>query len=128
MADKFQLIGSWGTTPQTSSLLASGLPSILAPISESVSLSQKNPDDYTLTVDGAVPIAFGGVTNAHVVVIFCDRKIKVRLTSADGATQSVPVDGMLLLISETVPFTAIDMTRVAAQETRVKTFLGQKSS
>ena len=127
MADKFTVGGQWGTTPQTGSLLASGAPAISAPISETVILSQKNFDDYVLTVDSVVAVQFGGVTNAHVVEISCDRKIKVRFTSADGATQSIPVDGHLSLISKSVPFTAIDLQRVAGQETRVKVFIGQKS-
>lgn len=128
MADKFQIVGSWGTTPQTGSLLASGRASELAPINESVVLSKKKgQDDYVLEVDTAVAVDFGGLDEAHVVSIFSDRKIRVRLTSADGATQAVPVDGMLKIISRTVPFTAIDLTRVAAQETRVSVFLGEKA-
>lgn len=128
MADKFTLSGVYGTAPVTGALLASGSPAITAPINESVMLEEKNFDDYKLTVDTAVDVAFGGVTDAHVIQIFSDRKVKVRLTSADGATQSVPVDGHLSLISKTVPFTAIDLTRVAGQETRVKVFIGQKTS
>lgn len=128
MADKFQIVGSWGTSPQTGSLLASGRASELAPINEAVMLSVKNgQDDYILDVDTPVPVSFGGVTDANVVVIFSDRKIRVRLTSADGALQSIPVDGTLMLICETVPFTAIDLTRVLAQETRVTVFIGQKT-
>ncbi len=112
----------------TGSLLASGRASELAPINESVVLAKKNgQDNYILTVDTPVPVAFGGVTNAHVVTIFSDRKITVRLTSADGATQSVPCDDMLIIVSKTTPFTAIDLTRVAAQETRVEVFIGEKS-
>lgn len=127
MADLFKLSGQWGTSPQTGSLLASGAASLLAPINESVILAQKNFDDYRLLVDTPIAVAFGGVTNAHVVVVFTDRKIRVRLTSADGAAQAVPVDGYLTIISDAVPFTAIDLTRVAAQETRVKVFIGEKS-
>jgi hypothetical protein len=127
MADKFLLQGSWCTTPQTGSLLASGAPSLLAPISETVTLGQKNYDDYVLAADAVQAVAFGGVTNAHVIELSCDRKIKARFTSADGATQVIPIDGHLSLISKTVPFTALDLQRVAGQETRVKVFIGQKS-
>lgn len=91
-------------------------------------LAQKNYDDYLLAADAVQAVAFGGVANAHVVMIFADRKIKVRLTSADGATQVVPIDGFLGLINETVPFTAIDLQRVAGQETKVKVFIGEKTS
>jgi hypothetical protein len=128
MADKFQLTGSWSANPATGSLLASGAASFAAPISESVMLAQKNYDDYTLDADAVQAVAFGGVADAHVVLIFSDRKIAIRLTSADGATQVVPCDGFLGLISETVPFTAIDIQRVAGQETKVKVFIGEKTS
>lgn len=128
MADKFQIVGSWGTTPQTGSLLGSGRASELAPINESVVLSKKNgQDNYILTVDTPVAVAFGGCSNAHVVTIFSDRKVTVRLTSADGVLQSVPCDGLMILISKSTPFTAIDLTRVLAQETRVEVFIGEKS-
>ena len=128
MADTFKIVGSWGTSPQSGSLLNSGAASELAAINETVMLALKNgQDDYTLTGDAPVAVAFGGVTDANVVVIFTDRKIRVRLTSADGAAQAVPVDGMAILISKSVPFTAIDLTRVPAQETRVKVFVGQKT-
>lgn len=128
MSDKFEITGQWGTTPQNGSLLSSGAPSMLAPIKETVTLSQKNYDDYTLDADAVQAVAFGGVENANVVQISCDRKISIRLTSADGATQTIPVDGHLSLISRTVPFTAIDLQRVAGQETRVKVFIGQKTT
>ncbi len=62
------------------------------------------------------------------VNIFADRKVTVRLTSADGVQQSIPCDGELMITSRSVPFTAVDLTRVAGQETRVKVFLGQKSA
>lgn len=128
MSDKFSLVGQWGTSPQSGSLLASGAPSILAAINESLTLEQKNFDDYLLAADAVQAVAFGGVTNAHVAVIFSDRKIRVRFTSADGTEQSIPCDGVQIIISETVPFTAIDLMRVAGQETRVKVFVGQKTS
>lgn len=126
MADKFEINGSWGTTPQTGSLLASGKASVLASIREVVTLALKEgPADYLLDADPAVPIDFGGVTNAHVVMIFSDQKIKVRYTSAEGSTQSLPGE-VHMLISKTVPFTAIDIQRVVGQETRCSVFIGQK--
>lgn len=127
MADKYQLIGSWGTSPSSGSLLASGAPAFAAPINESMILVQKDYQDFDLVADTVVTVSFDGVVNANVINIFTDRKIKIRLTSADGALQSLPVDGSILLISKTVPYTALDLQRVAGQETRVKVFLGQKS-
>ena len=103
------------------------MPSFLTPINEGVELAQKHYDDYKLTVDSAVGVGFGGVTSAHVVVLFSDRKVRARLTSADGSAQAVPVDGFFSVICATVPYTAIDLTRVAGQETRVQVFVGEKS-
>lgn len=128
MADKYQHTGSWGTTPQTGALLSNGAPAMTAPINETVTLAQKNFDDYDLVVDTPVAVAFGGCATAAVVNIFSDRKVLVRLTSADGVQQSVPCDGSLMITSRSVPFTAVDLTRVAGQETRAKVFLGQKSA
>jgi ribosomal protein L10 len=127
VSDKYQLVGSWGTTPQTGSLLASGATALQTPVNESVTLSQKNFDDYDLVVDTPVAVAFGGVASANVVNVFCNRPITVRLTRASASQQSIAVDGWLMLGSKTDPYTAIDLTRVPGQETLVKVFLGQKS-
>lgn len=127
MSDKYTLAGTWGTTPSSGPLLASGAPAFSAPISESLVLIEKQYVEFDLTADAVQTVPFGGVVNANVVEIFCDRKVKARLTSADGALQVIPVDGVQIIISKTVPFTALDLQRVAGQETRVKVFLGQKS-
>lgn len=127
MSDKYLLTGSWGTTPQTGALLASGATSLQTPINEAVTCAQKNFDDYDLTTDLPVNVAFGGVATANVVNIFSNRPITVRLSSAAGNLQSIPVDGWLMLGSKTVAYTAVDLTRVPGQETLVKVFLAQKS-
>lgn len=53
-------------------------------------------------------------------------KVDVRLTSGDGSQQIIPVDDLMIIISRSVPFTAIDLGRVAGQATVVHLFLGQK--
>lgn len=128
MSDKFSSQGQWTVVPQTGSLLASGATSLTTPVKEDVTLALYNgPDVYKLVADAVQAVAFGGVANANVVEITSDRKIKVRLTSADGALQIIAVDGKLELISRTAPYTAIDLQRVAGQETTVRVFIGQKS-
>ena len=108
-------------------MLSSGAITDGAPISEQVTLAQRQQSEYDLVSDAAQPVAFGGVLSAHVVVIFSDKKVMVTFTSADGASQNVPCDDTIQIISRTVPFTAISLTRVAAQETHVTVFVGQKA-
>jgi len=97
-------------------------------LSEMMYLSATAQDgDFSLTVDTPVVFPFGAVTNANIIFIKTSAKVKVRLTSADGATQSVPVDSLLILEAVSVPVTAIDFTRVAGTSTTVQVFIGQKA-
>lgn len=125
MADFFTLSGSYEVRPATGS--PSLDPSIVTTVLETTTLKQKHLDSIDLTVDTPVSVAFGGVVNAHVVIVKAvGGKIRVRLSSADGALQSVPVDDFLILESLTVPITAMDLTRTPATATTVKVFLGEK--
>ena len=126
MSDAFKLIGSYEVTPLSNPL--SFAVSSVAPINESIQLKAKESTDVLLTVDSAVAAPFGGVTNAHIVILKAvGGKVKARITSADGATQSVPFDTYFILMSESVPVTAIDLTRVAATPTTVRVFLAEKA-
>lgn len=126
MADTFQMTGVWASVPLLSDP-SSGTASLTAPIAETLQLKERQLWEEILTVDTPVVVSFGGVANAHVVVVKSNRKVRVRLTSADGSQQSVPVDGLLHIICKSVPITAIDVMRVAATETKVKVFLGEKA-
>lgn len=82
-----------------------------------------------LATDSPESIAFGDLTNAHVIWLkVTGGKVRARLTSADGSQQAIPVDNLLVLVSRTVPVTAIDLTRVAAtaDTPRVTFAIGQK--
>ena len=79
-----------------------------------------------LGADAPVVVDLTGATNVHALAILADAKVRVRITSADGATQAVPVDGLLLLFSKSVPITAIDLTRVAGVATSVRVLIGSK--
>lgn len=127
MTDKFQLVGSWGTTPLTGSLLASGSTALQTPVNETVTVAEKHLDDYLLLTDAPASVGFGGVTTANVVNIFANRPITVRLTSAAGTQQVIPVDGWLLLGAKSSGYSAIDLIRSPAQDTTVRVFLAQKS-
>lgn len=80
-----------------------------------------------LGTDTPESIAFGDLASANVVwLAVTGGKVRARLTSADGTQQAVPVDDLLIIVSRSVPFTAIDLTRVTGQTPRVTYVLGQK--
>ncbi len=128
MSDTFKLHGdiSVGAGSCGSS---SGSPTVVMQIEETVSLKGVPMiSEYELTADPAVAVAFGGLASASVVVIkSVGGKVRVRLTSADGSAQSIPVDSLAIILSDTVPFSAIDLTRVTGTLTTVKVTLGEKA-
>jgi hypothetical protein len=124
MSDVFSLNGSYQTVPTSGNL--SGLPEVSALLSERVSLQNKVLGHYELLADAPQVVALGGLTNVNVLVIKASGgKVKVTVSSADGATQVLPVDPLLILIDRTVPITAISLTRVASTDTTVDLFLGE---
>ena len=124
--DTFKLTGDYVTLPLSGS--PSGDPEISSPVDESVTIKNKAIGLYELTAYAVVAVGLCGLAGAHVVILkTVGGKVKVRLTSADGAVQSVPVDSFLCLISQTVPFTALDLTRVSGVTTTVKVFLGERA-
>lgn len=67
------------------------------------------------------------VAGAHVLVVKpVGGKVRVRISTTDGATQAMPVDSYLCLISESVPVTAIDFTRLSGVTTTIKLFMAEK--
>lgn len=126
MADQFAITGTYTIQPIDGNLSLE--PSVEAIIDEALVFSRKIVATITLTVDTPVAVAFNGMTSAHVVILSTvGGKVTARFTSADGATQAIPVDSSLIIISRTVPFTAIDLTRVASTTTDVRVVLGQKA-
>lgn len=127
MGHLFRLLGSFGTEPARAALL-SGVSDVAGPLDERVNLSTPHRTQYEIDDDDPVDVAFGGLESAHVVVLkTTGGKVRARLTSADGTDQSVPVDGIMILISQSVPVTAIDLTRVTGGNTvTVDVFLGEK--
>lgn len=69
-----------------------------------------------LATDSPESVAFGDLASgANVVLLQVTNrgKVRARLTSADGTQQAVPVDGLLVLVTQSVPITAIDLMRVS---------------
>jgi hypothetical protein len=126
MASQFVLSGGYTTTPLDG--VPSFAPNVDAPIDESMTIRTKTEYDQDLSVDTAIPLQFGGVTNANVVILkSTGGKFKAKLTSADGSQQSIPVDTVFVLIAQAVPITAIDLTRIPATPTTVRVYLAEKA-
>lgn len=125
-ADAFKLEGSFSVRPLGAPL--SFAPEIGAPISETRNVKAVQQYNVTLTNDLPLSVSFGGVTNAHLVILkSLAGKVGAQITSADGAAQAIPFDTYLILFSESVPITAIDLTRQPAVETMVRIFLAEKA-
>lgn len=126
MSDQFTLSGSYNVTPLGSA--ASLDPNIDATLSEALVLAYKQYIPVHLAVDTPVSVPYGTVTNAHVVILKAQGgKVDAVLTSADGSTQVIPFDSVLIIVSQSAPITAISLTRVAATDTIVRVFLGEKA-
>jgi hypothetical protein len=125
MSDSFKLNGSYQALPLAAPL--SFAPTVTANIDEALTLNAKQISEMTLNADAPAAVAFGGVTNAHIVILKADNKVKALITSADGAAQAVPFDTYWILMSESVPVTAITLTRVPGTVTTVRVFLAEKA-
>lgn len=126
MADQFDLIGSYATTPLDGDLSLS--PVINTPISTSLVLDAKTIQVVNLNTDSPVAVPFGSVVNAGVVLMGVTNgggKVDAIVTSADGTSQKVPFDALFAAINQTVPITAISLQRTPATATLVNVFLGE---
>lgn len=126
MSDIFAITGSYSATP------ASGTPSadpiITAALDERLMLATEQYSQLTLTNDSPVSLPLGGLSSINALIVKCvGGKVRVRITSADGSQQAVPVDTFLALISAAIPITAVDVTRTPGVQTIVRYFLGQKA-
>lgn len=125
MAYEFDLTGGVTTTPLDG--FTSLAPNVDSEISEAMVLA-RSPTAYEvdLTVDTPMPVQLGGNSSVNVVILkSVGGKVKARITSADGTTQAVPFDSVLIITSRSVPITAIDLTRAPATPCTVRVYLGQ---
>jgi len=126
VADQFTLGGSYTTTPYVG--VRSGVPTVVSVIDEKVALVNKAIGRYSLDTDAPVSVDLGGLDEVNVLVVkTIGGKIRLRVTSADGSQQSIPVDSFLSMISLSVPITALDLTRTPGTSTTVDIFLGQRA-
>lgn len=127
MYDIFRLQGTYSSEPSSASC-GSTAATVYGLLSEVVGLTNKSVWASTLAADAPAAVNLGGLSNVHVLVLRAvGGKVRVRLTSTDGSQQSVPVDGLLVVVSLSVPITAIDVTRVAGVETQVDVFMGERA-
>jgi len=121
------LTGSLVAVPQN---MNPGDPPIPIPILEVVGLSKKHYDEVSLTDNNPLAVSFGGLSEVNVLCMRAEGgKVRLRVTSADGAVQSIPLDPLGILLSLSVPITALDLTRAATvgNTVTVKIFLAQKA-
>ena len=81
-----------------------------------------------LSADSVQSVDLGGLSNVNFLSVRAvGGKIRVRITSADGTNQSIPVDPILVLRSDSVNITALDLTRLANTETEVYIVLAERA-
>ena len=121
MADLLRLSGSLSVAPTSGTPSGHGLESM--PIDEQVSVDHARGNlHYKLVSDSPQAVALDGLS-VVVIVVKASTKVTTRITSGDGSTQSIP--GTFILIrTEDVPITAIDLTRQAGVETQVDVTIG----
>lgn len=99
---------------------------VLSPFSQTNYLAYWSANSLDLTVNTAVALPMGNVAAANFIYICAvGGKVMVRITSADGTTQSIPVDPLLILYCASVPVTAIDITRVVGTPTTITYLIAQ---
>lgn len=122
----FKFEGSYGVTPLGNPTSFGVTES--SPISESLTINQKQITNLDLTADSVVAVPFGGVTNANLVILKAvGGKVRARVTSADGSQQAFPFDTYFILMNDKIPITAIDLLRDPGVSVIVRVFLGQKA-
>ena len=127
MSSQLTISGSYVIAPLTGAS-ANGEPTISTPFDEMIITDRSTLVELRLTSDVAVSVAFGGVDEAVFVAIHASGgKVSATLTSADGTDQIIPVDPIGLLLSESVPFTALSLTRATGTTVDVRVVLADKA-
>jgi hypothetical protein len=115
MSDTLTLTGQLAIAPDsTAEADLSGDFAIKVPFSETLTLSRK--DSRTIVLDDTSPLVVNVSTigSIHALVIRTSAAITATLTSASGAAQVIPVNGLFVLLTETIPITAISLTAASS--------------
>lgn len=125
-ASIYKLTGSYSTQPAQGA--PSGKASESALLNEIVYLSVKSTNEILLADNNPVSVPFGGVEDAAVVFLkSVGGGVEVKLTTALGTDQIIPIDGLFQLISVSNPVQSITLTRTTNVNTLVNVFLGEKA-
>lgn len=128
LAETLLLDGQLSINPSPAAACSSGVDlGTTVQLSESMSINAKLATAFTLSADAPFPIDLTATPNVNALYIEADSKVKLTVTTADGAAQLIPVDPIMIWFSGTVPITALSLTRLASTTTNVKLILGQKA-
>lgn len=124
MSESFALTATLESKPLVGN--PSGQPSVILPINEKVTLERSLVTTLELTSDSPVIVNLGPITNVNVLMVRAvGSKVRLRVTSADGTNQAIPVDPVVTLINRTIPITAVEVMRTPTYDTTVFVFLGE---
>lgn len=127
MAEVLRFQGTTASVPATGN--PSGASSVSATFDETLVLQTSTKTQVTLTSDAPVAVPFGTLASASYASLRATGgKVVATVTTPDGTAQTVSVDPLLLLISESAPATALSLTRSPGVLTTVEVLLGQLAS
>lgn len=109
-----------GTLASQISASLAGYPSTITELAERFNTGQVVVKSYTLSADAAQVVQLDGLSGVNFLMVKTDgNHVKLTVSSADGASHSVPVDTLYISISRTVAYTALSLTRDAGVSTDV---------
>lgn len=124
--DVLRLSGSIVTQPTSGS--PSGDPEIETPVTEQLALTNKAISNYTLTADAPVSIDFCGLAQVNYWMIkSVGGDVTLGVTSAAGADQKIPVGTFGTAFNQTIPITAMTLTRSPGINTTVRVIIGERA-
>jgi len=106
----------------------SGQPTVLLTLEEKVYLKRVLSTNVSLLTDVLTPVSLGPLAKVNYLIVRAEGGyVRVRITSSQGVTQSIPVDPSLILQSDDLDITAIDLLRESTVDTEVYIVLGEKA-
>ncbi len=105
-----------------------GQPTTLLILNDSVFMKRVLSTSYTLDSDTPVSVDLGNLEEVNYLSVRAEGGyVRLRITTTMGTTQAVPVDPSLILRSDDVGITAIELTRESTVDTEVYIVLGEKA-
>lgn len=130
--DLVTIEASLSSQPSPAPAAGSGAIQLVAPLCESLQIAAKIVTELDLITDSPVAIPFAQLTGANLVYLKLlagqGSTVKVTHTSDVSTNQNVPMDDLLILVSQESPLTAISLTRTPGAYARVEVLLGQSAS